>query len=68
MRMWYAHYEDVVCALDISNLILIASLAMDMMNRLKNRGNKVNIISNRQDLELYNVQPNGAKVFSRSRT
>ena len=53
----------MVCSLDIHNMILIASLAMDMMNRLKNRGDKINSISNRQSMGLSDILPNGSGVF-----
>ena len=55
--------EYMVCSLDIHNMILIASLAMDMMNRLKNRGDKINSISNRQSMGLSDILPNGSGVF-----
>ena len=54
----------MVCALDISNLILIASLAMDMMDQLKNREDNINDMSNCPSMGLSDILPNGFKSFS----
>ena len=54
----------MVCSLDISNLILIATLAMDMMNRLKNTGDKINSISNRQSIGLSGIPAEWIRSFS----
>ena len=53
----------MVCALDISNLILIASLAMDMMDQLKNKGDKINSISIGKALDRPIFLPNGSGFF-----
>lgn len=53
----------MVCSLDIRNLILIVSLAMDMTNQDQNRGYKINNMSNSQSMGLSDILPKGFKSF-----
>lgn len=53
----------MLCSLDIRNLTLIVSLAMDMMNQTQNREYNINNMSNNQSMGLSDILPNGFKSF-----
>ena len=55
--------EDVVCSLDIRNLILIVSLAKGMTIQTQNREGNINDMSNSQSMGLSDILPNGYKSF-----